>query len=67
MLTVDADNTDSADGFVTGGIIVDNDQVSGTLIGTSQIYFLTLDNAAGACSTSGSGICAVQASQAGLK
>ncbi len=67
MLPVDAINTDSADGFVTGGIIVDNDQVSGTLTGTSQIYFLTLYNAAGACSTSGSGICAVQASQAGLK
>ena len=66
VLAVEASNVDSADGFVTGGIIVDNDQVSGTLTGTSQVYFLTLDNAAGACSTSGSGICAVQASQAGL-
>jgi hypothetical protein len=67
VLAVQASNTDSADGFVTGGIIVDNDLVSGALPGTSQIYFLTLDNAAGACSTSGSAICAVQASQAGLK
>ena len=48
VLAVDASNVDSADGFVTGGIIVDNDQLSGTLTGTSQIYFLTLDNAAGA-------------------
>jgi hypothetical protein len=67
VLDVQASNLDSANGFVTGGFIVDNDQMTGALPGTSQVYFLTLDNAAGACGTAGSGICAVQASQAGLK
>ena len=66
-LAVTAAAGDNADGFPTGGIVVDNDQLSGSLAGTSQIYFLTLDNANGACSTSGSGICAVQVSQAGLR
>ncbi len=66
-LAVTASNADSADGFVTGGIIVDNDQMSSGLVGTSQIYFLTLDNASGVtCSTFGSRICATQASQPGL-
>jgi hypothetical protein len=67
VLDVDADAGDSANGFVTGGFIVDNDQMTGALPGTSQVYFLTLDSAGDACGTSGSGICAVQASQAGLK
>ncbi len=66
-LGVTASTLDSANGFVTGGIIVDNDQMSGTLGGTSQIYFLSLDNDVGVnCSTSGSRICATQASQSGL-
>jgi hypothetical protein len=48
----------------TSGIIIDNTVVSGTL-GTSQIYFSTLSNQT--CGTSGSGGCAVQASQSALK
>ncbi len=44
VLDVDADDGDSANGFVTGGFIVDNDQMTGALPGTSQVYFLTLDN-----------------------
>src|SRR5271155_3457441 len=67
VLDVFASSLDSANGFVTGGFIVDNDQMTGALLGTSQVYFLTLDNVAGMCGTSGSGICAVQASQTGLK
>jgi hypothetical protein len=67
VLGVTASITDSADGFVTGGIIVDNDVMLGLPAGTSQIYFLTLDNAPlVTCSSSGSSICATQASQAGL-
>jgi hypothetical protein len=48
----------------TGGIIIDNSVGSGTLAGASQIYFLTTYGANGSCSTAGTGICAVQASQA---
>jgi hypothetical protein len=48
----------------TSGIIVDNTVVSGTL-GTSQVYFSTLSNQP--CGTSGTGGCAVQASQSQLK
>jgi hypothetical protein len=59
-------NIANADGYVTGGILIDNDVSSATL-GTQQIYFLSLDNASGVtCSTSGSRICATQASQSGL-
>jgi hypothetical protein len=59
-------NIANADGYVTGGILIDNDVSSATL-GTQQIYFLSLDNATGVtCSTSGSRICATQASQSGL-
>jgi hypothetical protein len=47
----------------TGGIIVDNSVGAGTLAGASQVYFLTTDSAAASCTTSGSGICAVQVSQ----
>ena len=47
----------------TSGIIVDN-EVNGTLAGTSQIYFTTLSDQV--CGTSGTGGCAVQASQPGL-
>ena len=66
MLGVTA-NLASADGFVTGGIIIDNEELSSSPTGTSQIYFLSLDNEAGVtCSTSGSAICATQASQSGL-
>jgi hypothetical protein len=47
------------------GIIYDNTVGSGTLAGASQVYFSTLSNQA--CGTSGTGGCAVQASQAQLK
>jgi hypothetical protein len=47
----------------TSGIIVDN-EVNGTLAGTSQVYFTTLTDQV--CGTSGTGGCAVQASQPGL-
>jgi hypothetical protein len=37
---------------------------SGTLAGASQIYFVTTDNSSSvSCSTSGTGVCAAQASQ----
>lgn len=50
----------------TSGIIIDNTVVSGTLAGTSQVYFSTLKNQS--CSTSGTtGGCAVQASQPALE
>jgi hypothetical protein len=49
----------------TSGIIVDNTVGSGTLAGTSQVYFSTLSDQA--CGTSGTGGCAVQASQSALK
>jgi hypothetical protein len=59
-------NINNGDGYATAGIIIDNAFTSATL-GTSQIYFLSLDNAAGVtCATSGSRICATQASQFGL-
>jgi hypothetical protein len=45
----------------TSGVIVDGSSVS---VGASQVYFTTL--ASGPCGTSGTGGCAVQASQAGL-
>ena len=47
----------------TSGIVIDNNQSSPT--GASQIYFSNLGNAT-SCGTSGSGGCAVQASQSGL-
>jgi hypothetical protein len=47
----------------TSGIIID-DVLNGTVAGTSQVYFSTLSNQA--CGTSGTGGCAVQASQTGL-
>jgi hypothetical protein len=50
----------------TGGIIVDNVVISGTLAGTSQVYFGTLANQTCVTST-GSGGCAVQASQSALQ
>jgi hypothetical protein len=50
----------------SSGIIIDNTVVSGTLAGTSQVYFSTLTNQA-TCGTSSSVGCAVQASQSALK
>jgi hypothetical protein len=47
----------------TSGIIIDN-TVNGALAGTSQIYFSTLSDQV--CGASGTGGCAVQASQPGL-
>ncbi len=47
----------------TSGIIIDN-VLNGTLAGTSQVYFSTLSDQV--CGTSGTGGCAVQASQPGL-
>jgi len=50
----------------TSGIIIDNTVVSGTLPGTSQVYFSTLKDQS--CHTSGTtGGCAVQASQPALE
>ncbi|MGO8796178.1 MAG: hypothetical protein ACLQLC_15255 [Candidatus Sulfotelmatobacter sp.] len=49
----------------TSGIIIDNTVGSGTLAGASQAYFSTLGSET--CGTSGTGGCAVQASQAGLQ
>jgi hypothetical protein len=49
----------------TGGIIVDNTVGSGTLGGASQVYFSTLSDQT--CGTSGTGGCAVQASQSALQ
>lgn len=49
----------------TSGIIIDNTVGSGTLAGASQVYFSTLGSET--CGTSGTGGCAVQASQAGLQ
>jgi hypothetical protein len=49
----------------TGGIIIDNTVNSGTLAGASQVYFFTLGNQA--CGTSGTGKCAIQASQSKLQ
>jgi len=47
----------------TSGIIIDN-VLNGALAGTSQVYFTTLSDQV--CGTSGTGGCAVQASQPGL-
>ncbi len=60
-------NTAFADGYATGGIVVDN-AVTSTM-GVSQIYFLTLNNGPTAtCTTSATGrICATQASQSFLR
>jgi hypothetical protein len=49
----------------TSGIIVDNTVGSGTLTGASQVYFSTLSDQT--CGTSGTGGCAVQASQSALQ
>jgi hypothetical protein len=49
----------------TSGIIIDNTVGSGTLAGASQMYFSTLANQT--CGTTGSGGCAVQASQSELQ
>jgi hypothetical protein len=49
----------------TSGIIIDNTVGSGTLAGASQSYFSTLSNQS--CGTSGTGGCAVQASQSALR
>jgi hypothetical protein len=49
----------------TSGIIIDNNVGSGTLAGASQVYFSTLNNQA--CTTGGTGGCAVQASQSDLQ
>jgi hypothetical protein len=48
----------------TSGIVIDNTVGSGTLAGASQVYFSTLGNQA--CGTSGTGGCAMQASQSAL-
>jgi hypothetical protein len=50
----------------TSGIIIDNTVGSGTLAGTSQIYFSTLSNQT-TCGTASNVGCAVQASQSGLQ
>jgi hypothetical protein len=47
------------------GLIIDNIVGSGTLAGASQVYFSTLGNQT--CGTSGTGGCAVQASQSALQ
>jgi hypothetical protein len=49
----------------TSGISFDNTVGSGTLAGASQVYFSTLGNQT--CGTSGTGGCAVQASQSALQ
>jgi hypothetical protein len=49
----------------TGGIIIDNIVGSGTLGGASQVYFSTQSNQA--CGSTGTGGCAVQASQSALQ
>jgi hypothetical protein len=49
----------------TSGIIIDNTVGSGTLLGGSQIYFSPLSSQV--CGTSGTGGCAVQASQSALE
>ncbi len=47
------------------GTIIDNTVGSGTLAGASQVYFSTLGNQT--CGTTGTGGCAVQASQSALQ
>ncbi|MGA8762196.1 MAG: hypothetical protein WB562_04825, partial [Candidatus Sulfotelmatobacter sp.] len=49
----------------TSGIIIDNIVGSGTIVGGSQVYFSTLSDQV--CGTSGTGGCAVQASQSTLQ
>jgi hypothetical protein len=49
----------------TGGIIIDNIVGSGTLAGASQVYFSTQSNQV--CGSTGTGGCAVQASQSALQ
>jgi len=49
----------------TSGIIVDNTVGTGTMAGASRVYFSTQSNQA--CGTSGTGGCAVQASQSALQ
>ena len=49
----------------TSGIIFDNVVGTGTLAGASQVYYTTLGDQS--CGTSGTGGCAVQASQSALK
>lgn len=49
----------------TGGIIIDNIVGSGTLVGASQVYFSTQSNQV--CGSTGTGGCAVQASQSALQ
>lgn len=49
----------------TSGVVMDNTVGSGTLAGASQVYFSTLGTQT--CGTTGTGGCAVQASQAALK
>jgi len=49
----------------TSGVIIDNFVGSGTLAGASQVYFSTLSDQT--CGTSGTGGCAMQASQAALQ
>jgi len=49
----------------TGGIIIDNTVNSTTLAGASQVYFFTLGSQV--CGTSGTGRCAIQASQSKLQ
>jgi hypothetical protein len=49
----------------TSGFIMDNTVGSGTLAGASEVYFSTLGTQV--CGTSGTGGCAVQASQSALK
>jgi hypothetical protein len=61
--TLPVDGLPAAGG--ASGIIIDNVVPSGTLAGASQVYFSTLGNQA--CTTGGTGGCAIQASQAGLK
>jgi hypothetical protein len=64
-LSVVVDAITSYGYFATGGLIIDNAGASGSPSGASQIYFLTVDpNSSVTCNTSGTGICAVQASQA---
>ncbi|HTT19160.1 MAG TPA: hypothetical protein VMG82_09455 [Candidatus Sulfotelmatobacter sp.] len=49
----------------TGGVIIDNIVGSGTMAGASQVYFSTQGNQV--CGSSGTGGCAVQASQSALQ
>ncbi len=49
----------------TGGIIIDNIVGSGTLAGASEVYFSTQSNQV--CGSTGTGGCAVQASQSALQ